>query len=599
MSFSPPPADRTRRPWALAAASGAGALLLVATVTGGASHDQAGDVVDRYYHPGEPYQVLLTDADNAALRQLARLIPRDVVTANVPANGSAFLYAFHDRPVLFESLLLDPDPDHALIGEHLRDAASRTDVCDALRREGVEYAITGPERYWLNLYQRTAGIAKLEEAPGFTAGRRRRPVQAVPDPGLRVRPRLAAARRVGRAWRRRGIRCWSCLLVCLRRRRWSSVCGGSGRRSSPRCRRSPTQTGAINLGQGFPDTDGPRRCWRPRWRRSRAGGTSTRRDRACPSCSTPWRSTSGGSTGCRSTLAREVLVTAGATEGIASVVLALCEPGDEVVTFEPYYDSYAATIALAGAVRRTSVLRFPSFEVDEASLRAAFSSRTRLVLLNSPHNPTGKVFSRAELELVCALAREFDAWVVTDEVYEHLTFDGVPHVPVATLPGMWERTISISSSGKTFSATGWKVGWVTGPAEAVAAARTVKQFLTYVASGPFQPAVALALGLDDSVYTGLAASLERKRDLLCEGLVERPVCRCRGPRVPTSSWPTPRRWGRPTGWRSVGSCRRCAAWSGYRCRCSTTTWRRRGRWSGSRSARRTRCCRRRRRGWRR
>ena len=214
-----------------------------------------------------------------------------------------------------------------------------------------------------------------------------------------------------------------------------------------------------------------------------------------------------------------MLVTAGATEGIASVVLALCEPGDEVVTFEPYYDSYAATIALAGAVRRTSVLRFPSFEVDEASLRAAFSARTRLVLLNSPHNPTGKVFSRAELELICALAREYDAWVVTDEVYEHLTFDGVAHVPVATLPGMWERTISISSSGKTFSATGWKVGWVTGPAPAVAAARTVKQFLTYVASGPFQPAVALALGLDDSVYAGLAASLERKRDLLCAGLV--------------------------------------------------------------------------------
>ena len=146
---------------------GAGALLLVATVTGGASHDQAGDVVDRYYHPGEPYQVLLTDADNAALAQLAPLIPRDVVTADVPANGSAFLYAFHDRPVLFESLLLDPDPDHALIGDHLRDAASRPDVCDALRRDGVEYAVTGPERYWLNLYAADLGIAKLEEAPGF------------------------------------------------------------------------------------------------------------------------------------------------------------------------------------------------------------------------------------------------------------------------------------------------------------------------------------------------------------------------------------------------------------------------------------------------
>jgi len=189
-----------------------------------------------------------------------------------------------------------------------------------------------------------------------------------------------------------------------------------------------------------------------------------------------------------------------------------------VVTFEPYYDSYAATIALAGAVRRTSVLRFPDFAVDEASLRAAFSGRTRLVLLNTPHNPTGKVFTRAELELICSLAREHDAWVVTDEVYEHLVFDGHEHVPVATLPGMAERTLTISSAGKTFSATGWKVGWVTGPAEAVAAVRTVKQFLTYVGSGPFQPAVAHALGLADDVYAGLAGSLQAKRDLLVAGL---------------------------------------------------------------------------------
>ena len=140
------------------------------------------------------------------------------------------------------------------------------------------------------------------------------------------------------------------------------------------------------------------------------------------------------------------------------------------------------------------------------------------MLLNTPHNPTGKVFSRAELELVCALAREHDAWVVTDEVYEHLVFDGAEHVPVATLPGMAERTVTISSGGKTFSATGWKVGWLHGPEAAVTAARTVKQFLTYVASGPFQPAVAVALGLGDEVYDGLASSLQAKRDLLCEGL---------------------------------------------------------------------------------
>ncbi|MEP6649741.1 MAG: pyridoxal phosphate-dependent aminotransferase [Lapillicoccus sp.] len=278
------------------------------------------------------------------------------------------------------------------------------------------------------------------------------------------------------------------------------------------------RTGAINLGQGSPDTDGP-----PSMLQAAVAAIEGGRNQYPPGPGVPELVAAVAEHqkrfyGLSVDPSSEVLVTAGATEGIASVVLALCEPGDEVVTFEPYYDSYAATIALAGAVRRTSVLRFPSFEVNEASLRAAFSPRTRLVLLNSPHNPTGKVFSRAELELVCALAREYDAWVVSDEVYEHLTFDGVEHVPVSTLPGMWERTISISSSGKTFSATGWKVGWVTGPAAAVAAARTVKQFLTYVASGPFQPAVAMALGLDDSVYAALASSLEHKRDLLCEGL---------------------------------------------------------------------------------
>jgi N-succinyldiaminopimelate aminotransferase len=215
---------------------------------------------------------------------------------------------------------------------------------------------------------------------------------------------------------------------------------------------------------------------------------------------------------------REVLVTAGATEAIAAVILALCEPGDEVVTFEPYYDSYGAAIALAGGVRRTSALRFPDFSVDEASLRAAFSARTRLILLNTPHNPTGKVFGRDELDLICSLARQYDAWVVTDEVYEHLVFDGSAHIPVATLPAMADRTITISSAGKTFSATGWKVGWLHGPPEAVAAARTVKQFLTYVASGPFQPAVALALGLGDDVYRNVAVGLQAKRDLLCDGL---------------------------------------------------------------------------------
>jgi N-succinyldiaminopimelate aminotransferase len=279
-------------------------------------------------------------------------------------------------------------------------------------------------------------------------------------------------------------------------------------------------TGSINLGQGFPDTDGP-----PEMLAAAKAAIDGGRNQYPPGPGVPELLEAVAAHqsrfyGLSLDPSSQVLVTVGATEAIASVVLALCEPGDEVVTFEPYYDSYAATIALARATRRTSVLRFPDFAVDEESLRAAFSPRTRMVLLNSPHNPTGKVFSRSELELIASLAREHDAWVVTDEVYEHLVFDGVEHVPMATLPGMFDRTITISSGGKTFSATGWKVGWLSGPPEAVAAARTVKQFLTYVGSGPFQPAVALALGLGDEVYAGLRDSLQAKRDLLCAALEE-------------------------------------------------------------------------------
>ncbi|MDR6864331.1 pyridoxal phosphate-dependent aminotransferase [Phycicoccus sp. 3266] len=279
-----------------------------------------------------------------------------------------------------------------------------------------------------------------------------------------------------------------------------------------------TEHGAVNLGQGFPDTDGPRVMLDAAKAAIDAGRNQYPPGPGVPELLDAVAAHQKRFYGIDLDPRREVLVTVGATEAIAATILALCEPGDEVVTFEPYYDSYAASIALAGASRRTSVLRFPDFTVDEASLRAAFSPRTRLVLLNTPHNPTGKVFSREELELVCALAREHDAWVVTDEVYEHLVFDGVEHVPVATLPGMWDRTLTISSAGKTFSATGWKVGWVSGPAEAVAAVRAVKQFLTFVGSGPFQPAVAVALSLGDDVYAGLSSSLQAKRDLLVAGL---------------------------------------------------------------------------------
>ena len=280
------------------------------------------------------------------------------------------------------------------------------------------------------------------------------------------------------------------------------------------------RTGAINLGQGFPDTDGPQEMLDAAKAAIDGGRNQYPPGAGVPELLDAIAAHQERFYGIRLDPASQVLVTCGATEAIASVVLALCEPGDEVVTFEPYYDSYAATIALAGATRRTSVLRFPDFAVDEASLRAAFSARTRLVLLNTPHNPTGKVFTRDELELVASLAREHDAWVVTDEVYEHLLFDGAPHIPVATLPEMADRTITISSAGKTFSATGWKVGWLSGPEEAVTAARTVKQFLTFVASGPFQPAVAVALGLDDEFYEELERSMQRKRDLLCTALAD-------------------------------------------------------------------------------
>ncbi|KGN40524.1 aminotransferase [Knoellia aerolata DSM 18566] len=276
--------------------------------------------------------------------------------------------------------------------------------------------------------------------------------------------------------------------------------------------------GALNLGQGFPDTDGPREILDAAKAAIDSGRNQYPPGAGVPELLEAVAAHQRRFYGIELDPRREVLVTVGATEAIAATILALCEAGDEVVTFEPYYDSYAASIALAGAVRRTSVLRFPDFAVDEESLRAAFSDRTRLVLLNTPHNPTGKVFTRDELDLICRLAQEHDAWVVTDEVYEHLVFDGLAHVPISTLPGMAERTLTISSAGKTFSVTGWKVGWVSGPAEAVAAVRTVKQFLTYVGSGPFQPAVALGLGLGDDVYAGLTRSMQDKRDVLVSAL---------------------------------------------------------------------------------
>jgi N-succinyldiaminopimelate aminotransferase len=285
------------------------------------------------------------------------------------------------------------------------------------------------------------------------------------------------------------------------------------------------RTGAVNLGQGFPDTDGPAEMLDAAAAAMRSGQNQYPPGPGVPALRTAIAAHQRRFWGLDYDPDSEVLVTTGATEAIASAVQALCEPGDEVVCFEPYYDSYAATIALAGATRRPVTLRPAAdgrFGFDHAALRDAFGPRTRLLLLNSPHNPTGKVFTPAELELIAELCVEHDAYAVTDEVYEHLVFtDAVAsHVPLATLPGMRERTIRISSAGKTFSCTGWKIGWACGPAELVTAVMRVKQFLTYVSGAPFQPAVAVALGLPDAYYAEFRDGLQARRDQLVGGLTD-------------------------------------------------------------------------------
>ncbi len=278
-------------------------------------------------------------------------------------------------------------------------------------------------------------------------------------------------------------------------------------------------TGAINLGQGFPDTDGPESVREAAVRALRDGrGNQYPPGTGVPELRAAVVDHQQRFYGLAHDPDTEVLVTAGATEAIAAAMLALLEPGDEVVAFEPFYDSYAACIAMADAVRVPVTLRAPDFRPDLDALRDAITPRTRLLLLNSPHNPTGMVLTRDELAVIAVIAVEHDLVVVTDEVYEHLTYDGVPHLPLAGFPGMRDRTVSISSAGKTFSFTGWKVGWITASAPLVAAVRTAKQFLTYVASGPFQYAVAEALALPDAYYTGVRDDLAAKRDLLAGGL---------------------------------------------------------------------------------
>jgi N-succinyldiaminopimelate aminotransferase len=285
------------------------------------------------------------------------------------------------------------------------------------------------------------------------------------------------------------------------------------------------RTGSVNLGQGFPDTDGPAEMLDAAAEALRGGANQYPPLAGIPALRAAVAAHEERFWGLRRDPDTEVVVTAGATEAIAATILALCEPGDEVVCFEPYYDSYAASITLAGAVRRPVTLRPGAdgrYAFDPGRLREAFGPRTRLVLLNSPHNPTGKVFTRDELTLIAELCQEHDAYAVTDEVYEHLVFTDAsgPHVPLAGLPGMRERTVRISSAGKTFSCTGWKIGWATGPAALVSATARVKQFLTFVNGAPLQPAVAVALGLPDAYFTAFRDGLQARRDRLVAGLTD-------------------------------------------------------------------------------
>ncbi|MEV6240139.1 pyridoxal phosphate-dependent aminotransferase [Lentzea sp. NPDC051838] len=280
------------------------------------------------------------------------------------------------------------------------------------------------------------------------------------------------------------------------------------------------QHNAVNLGQGFPDTDGPSSMLA-----AAQSAIASGVNQYPPGPGMPVLRAAVAAHRSRYGLSydpdTEILVTVGATEAIAASLLALVEAGDEVILIEPYYDSYAASVAMAGATRVTVGLREDSsgrLALDVDALRAAVTPRTRAILVNSPHNPTGTVFRLEELQAIAALCVEHDLLAITDEVYEHLVFDGLTHIPLASLPGMASRTLSISGAGKTFNCTGWKIGWVCGPRELVGAVRAAKQFMTFVGGAPFQPAVAHALTAELDWVTGLRDSLASKRARLAEGL---------------------------------------------------------------------------------
>ncbi len=278
-------------------------------------------------------------------------------------------------------------------------------------------------------------------------------------------------------------------------------------------------TGAINLGQGFPDTEGPPEVAQAAIQAIKDGHNQYPPGLGVPALRLALAKHRAAFTGLVYDPECEILVTTGATEAIAAALLALVDPGDEVIVLEPYYDSYVACIGFAGGVRRPVTLRPPTYALDADELRRAITPRTKALLLNSPHNPTGAVLSLEELSAVAEVAVEHDLVVIADEVYEHMAFDADrPHIAVATLPGMRERTLSLGSAGKTFSFTGWKVGWVTGPADLIETVRLAKQYVTYASGAPLQPAVAVGLGLPESYFLGLRDGLAAKRDHFCDGL---------------------------------------------------------------------------------
>ncbi|MDT0451440.1 aminotransferase class I/II-fold pyridoxal phosphate-dependent enzyme [Streptomyces hesseae] len=285
------------------------------------------------------------------------------------------------------------------------------------------------------------------------------------------------------------------------------------------------RTGAVNLGQGVPELDGPRPLLEEAAAAVLAGANQYPPAYGFPALREAVAGHQRRRYGLEYAPQGEVLVTTGATEAIAAALMALCDPGDEVLAFDPCYDAYPAVARFAGArlapvplAEETGADGRPGFVLDLDALRAAVTGRTRVLMLNTPHNPTGKVFTAAELAAIAELCRERDLTVVTDEVYEHLVYDDVPHRTIAALPGMRERTLTISSAGKTFNVTGWKVGWVCGPARLVSAVAAAKQFLTYASGTPYQEALARALGGVEEWAGELRRTLRRNRDLLSEGL---------------------------------------------------------------------------------